>query len=82
MYFDHYVCLLYIYSYLFYCFMSENSSLELMFMFIQPTYTAVPKDASRRQRYSEAWLYIIRTKTSSNITKILKYSYKPESQCF
>ena len=29
--------LLYIYSYLFYCFMSENSSLELMFMFIQPT---------------------------------------------
>ena len=31
------LCLLYIYSYLFYCFMSENSSLELMFMFIQPT---------------------------------------------
>ena len=31
------VCLLYIYSYLFYCFMSDNSSLELMFMFIQPT---------------------------------------------
>ena len=31
------LCLLYIYSYLFYCFMSENSSIELMFMFIQPT---------------------------------------------
>ena len=31
------LCLLYIYSYLFYCFLSENSSLELMFMFIQPT---------------------------------------------
>ena len=29
------LCLLYIYSYLFYCFMSENSSLELMFMFIR-----------------------------------------------
>ena len=32
-----YFATMYFYSYLFYCFMSENSSLELMFMFIQPT---------------------------------------------
>ena len=45
------LCLLYIYSYLFYCFMSENSSLELMFMFIQPTLSFLYALVSRVGKY-------------------------------